>query len=98
MRLLLMLPNKETEKLVSCRFLRQVLRQTWFLWSGVGLLKDLRRLLTRPLLVFVVEVCAPCADKSASPRRGDLQPEQSGCREATGCAQGAAQGVGDRQV
>jgi hypothetical protein len=67
MRLLLMLPNKETEKLVSCRFLRQVLRQTWFLWSGVGLLKDLRRLLTRPLLVFVVEVCAPCADKSASP-------------------------------
>jgi hypothetical protein len=40
-RLLLMLPNKETEKLVSCRFIRQVLHKTWLLLSGVGLLGGL---------------------------------------------------------
>jgi hypothetical protein len=37
-RLLPMLLNKETKKLVSCRLLRQVLRKTWLLWTGVGLL------------------------------------------------------------
>jgi hypothetical protein len=39
-RLLPMLPNREAEKMVNFRFLRQVLRTTWLLWSGVGLLRD----------------------------------------------------------
>jgi hypothetical protein len=40
-RLLPMLPNKETENLVSCCFLQQVIHKTRHLWISVGLLEDL---------------------------------------------------------